>query len=209
MARRRHNWMAVKIVLAGLLAVVGYVGFSYRSMLNELDLAAADYAQGDLESALTRYDNVEQKIRDYNAMRLIPASDRQNLFLNQARLLYIMEQYDDAFERLEKENEITGITTDSRYFLLRGNIAFRKAVTNYQQSAQKDVNLLEENLLGAEDSIRESLQMEAGEWDAKHNYEFINNVRKMLTGDGDEKMKLLMEEEAKPQARELPPELAG
>ena len=45
--------------------------------------------------------------------------------------------------------------------------------------------------------------------DAKYNFEFINNVRKMLTSKDSEKVKLLMEEEAKPQTKELPPELAG
>ena len=115
----------------------------------------------------------------------------------------------ERLDRLEKENEIAGVTKDSRFFLLRGNINFRKAVTTYQQSQKKDANLLEENLLGAEDSVKESLQMEPGEWDAKYNFEFINNVRKMLTSKDSEKVKLLMEEEAKPQTKELPPELAG
>jgi len=211
MARKRkgHGWTIAKGVIGLVLAVVAYLGLSYGSMLKEMDLAAQDYSRGDVEAALKRYETVEEDLRGFSAMRVIPPRDRHNLFLNQARMLYNMKQYNDAGERLEKENEISGVTTDSRFFLLRGNINFRKAVTSYQQSTKKDANLLEENLLGAEDSIRESLQMEPSDWDAKYNYEFINNVRKMLTSKDSEKVKLLMEEEAKPQTKELPPELAG
>ena len=108
---------------------------------------------------MKRYEAVEQQLRSFGAMRIIPARDRQNLILNQARLLYTLKQYDEAAERLDKENEITGVTTDGRFFLLRGEIGFRRAVTNYQQSTKKDVNLLEENLLGAEDTLREALRL--------------------------------------------------
>ena len=208
--------MVAKVLIGIVLAAIAYVGLTYGSMLKEMDTAAAEYSRGDLEAALRRYEGVEEKLRGFkvpmskiDGLRVIPARDRHNLFLNQARMLYGMKQYNDASERLEKENEVSGVTTDSRFFLLRGDINFRKAVTTYQQSQKKDANLLEENLLGAEDSIKESLQMYPADWDAKYNYEFINNVRKMLTSKDSEKVKLLMEEEAKPQTKELPPELAG
>jgi len=218
MARKRKSQglMVAKVLIGIVLAAIAYVGLTYGSMLKEMDAASADYSRGDLEAALKRYEGVEEKLRGFkvplskiDGLRVIPARDRHNLFLNQSRMLYGMKQYNDSAERLEKENEISGVTTDSRFFLLRGNINFRKAVTTYQQSQKKDANLLEENLLGAEDSIKESLQMYPGDWDAKYNYEFINNVRKMLTSKDSEKVKLLMEEEAKPQTKELPPELAG
>jgi tetratricopeptide (TPR) repeat protein len=209
MARKRHGWTVGKIVIGAVLAVTAFFGLQYGSMLKEMDQAAVDYSQGDAEAALKRYENVEQSLRSFGALRVIPARDRHNLFLNQARLLYALGKYDDAAERLEKENEISGVTTDGRFFLLRGEIGFRRAVTNYQQSTKKDVSLLEENLLGAEDSLRESLRLNAADWDSKYNFEFINYVRQMLTSKDSGKVKLLMEEEAKPQTKELPPELAG
>ncbi|HEY7680820.1 MAG TPA: hypothetical protein VIC04_09915 [Terriglobia bacterium] len=209
MARKRYGRTVGKIVAGVVLAIVAYIGLQYWSMLKEMDQAAAEYSQGDMESALKHYENVEAKLRSHGAMRIIPARDRQNLILNQARLLYAMKRYEDAAERMEKEDEITGVTTDGRFFLLRGNIGFRRAVTNYQQSAKKDANLLEENLLGAEDSLRESLRLSPTDWDAKYNFEYINYIRKMLTSKDSGKVKLLMEEEAKPQTKELPPELVG
>lgn len=209
MARKRHGWTVGKIILGLALAALAFVGLQYGAMLKQMDQAAAEYSQGDTEAALTRYQDVEQRLRSFGAMRVIPARDRQNLILNQARLFYAMRKYDEAADVLEKENEISGVTTDGRFFLLRGEIGFRRAVTNYQQSTKKDVNLLEENLLGAEDSLRESLRLSPADWDAKYNFEFINYVRKMLTSKDSGKVKLLMEEEAKPQTKELPPELAG
>ena len=209
MARKRYGKTVGKLVAGVVLAIIAYFGLQYWSMLKEMDQAATDYSQGDMESALKRYEDVEAKLRTYGAMRIIPARDRQNLILNQARLLYAMKRYEDAAERMEKEDDITGVTTDGRFFLLRGNIGFRRAVTNYQQSTKKDANLLEENLLGAEDSLRESLRLSPSDWDAKYNFEYINYIRKMLTSKDSGKVKLLMEEEAKPQTKELPPELVG
>lgn len=209
MARKRYGKTVGKIVAGVVLAIIAYFGLHYWSMLKEMDQAAADYRQGDTESALKRYEEVETRLRSFGALRVIPARDRQNLILNQARLLYAMGRYEDAAERLEKEDEITGVTTDGRFFLLRGNIGFRRAVVNYQQSAKKDANLLEENLLGAEDSLRESLRLSPSDWDAKYNFEYISYIRKLLTSKDSGKVKLLMEEEAKPQTKELPPELAG
>jgi tetratricopeptide (TPR) repeat protein len=208
MARKRYGAMVGKIVLGVVLAVIAFLGMQYGSMLKAMDMAQAQYSQGDLESALKTYGNVEGKIRGFGAMRLIPMHDRQNLFLNQARILYSMKKYDEAADKLEKEDEITGTTTDGRFYLLRGEIGFRKAITNYQQSAKKDVSLLEENLLGSEDALRESLRLSPDDWDAKYNFEFVSNVRKSLAANGQEKVKLL-EEEEKPQTKELPPELAG
>ena len=209
MARKRYGRTIGKIVAGIVLAIIAFFGLQYWSMLQEMDQAVADYRQGDTESALKHYEDVEAKLRTYGAMRIIPARDRQNLILNQARLLYAMKRYEDAAERMEKEDDITGVTTDGRFFLLRGNIGFRRAVTNYQQSTKKDANLLEENLLGAEDSLRESLRLSPTDWDAKYNFEYINYIRKMLTSKDSGKVKLLMEEEAKPQTQELPPELVG
>ena len=211
MARKRYGRTVAKIVAGVVLAIVAYLGLQYGSMLREMDQAAADYSHGDMESALKRYENVETELRSYGALplRIIPARDRQNLILNQARLLYAMKRYEDAAERMDKEDEMAGVTTDGRFFLLRGDIGFRRAVANYQQSPKKDASLLEENLRGVEDSLRESLRLSPYDWDAKYNFEYINNIRNMLTNKDSGKVKLLMEEEAKPQTQELPPELVG
>jgi tetratricopeptide (TPR) repeat protein len=173
-----------------------------------MDTAAAQYSQGDMDGALKTYAKVESKIRTFGAMRVIPARDRENLFLDQARLLYSMKKYDEAADKLEREDEIAGQTTDGRFYLLRGEIGFRRAIQNYQQSAKKDVSLLEENLLGSEDSLRESLRLTPDEWDGKYNFEFVDMVRKGLATTDKGKPKLL-EEEEKPQTKELPPELVG
>jgi tetratricopeptide (TPR) repeat protein len=208
MARKRYGRTVGKLVLGVVLAIIAYLGLQYSAMLNDMDMATSLYSQGDMEGALATYEDVEARVRSHAALRIIPARDRQNLFLNQARLLYAMKEYDNAAEMLEKEDEITGTTTDGRFYLLRGEIGFRKAITNYQQSAKKDVSLLEENLLASEDNLRESLRLGPNDWDAKYNFEFVSNVRKSLSSSGQEKVKLL-EEEEKPQTKELPPELAG
>ena len=208
MARKRYGRTVGKLVLGVVLAIIAYLGLQYSSMLNDMDMAASQYSQGDIENALSTYQDVEARVRTHGALRIIPARDRQNLFLNQARLLYALKNYDEAADTLEKENELTGTTTDGRFYLLRGEIGFRKAITNYQQSAKKDVSLLEENLLASEDNLRESLRLSPNDWDAKYNFEFVSAVRRSLSASGQEKVKLL-EEEEKPQTKELPPELAG
>jgi tetratricopeptide (TPR) repeat protein len=207
MARKRYGRTVGKMILGVVLLSIAYLGLQYSAVLNGMELAAGQYSQGDIEGALSTYKEVESRIRSHGALRVIPTRDRQNLFLNQARLLYSMEQYDQAAETLEKEIEITGTTTDGRFHLLRGEIGFRRAVVNYRESETKDVALLEENLLSAEDSLRESLRLNPNDWDAKYNFEFVSNVRKSLGESGEEEVQLLQEE--KPESKELPPELAG
>jgi tetratricopeptide (TPR) repeat protein len=208
MAKKRHGRSVAKIVAGVILAVIAYFGLQYGAMLKDMDAAASQYSAGNIEGALKTYENVEARLRRYGAMRLIPQNDRESLFLNQARLLYAMKRYDDAAERLEREDEITGMTADGRFYLLRGEISFRRAFDSYEQSTKKDVNLLEENLQAAEDILRESLRLAPVDWDAKYNFEYVDMVRKSLTGTGEGKVKFLQQEE-KPAPKQLPPESAG
>ncbi|MCH7978662.1 MAG: hypothetical protein IH935_06755 [Acidobacteria bacterium] len=209
MAKKQNDMKAAKIVLGVALLLVTGVGLWYWSLLSEMRQAVDDYRQGDAETALGRYEEVERKIRGVGMLRFIPARDRQNLFLNQARLLYDLGRYEEAAEQLEKENEIAGLTTDGRFFLLRGDISFRKAVSDYQESERKDAKVLEDALRSAEDNLRDSLRLVADDWDAKFNYEFINYVRRMMNQNEDEeKIKILMEnvrvKQTQPKA--LPPD---
>ncbi len=209
MAKKQNNLKAAKAILGVTLLIVAGVGLWYWSLLSEMRQAADDYRQGDVETALGRYEDVERKVRNVGMLRFIPARDRQNLFLTQARLLYDLGRYDEAAEQLEKENEVAGLTTDGRFFLLRGDISFRKAVSDYRESERKDAKVLEDSLRSAEDTLRESLRLVPDNWDAKFNYEFISYVRRMMNQNQDEeKIKILMEnvrvKQTQPKA--LPPD---
>src|SRR4051794_34998724 len=114
--KRRHGRTVAKAAAGVILAVIAYFGLQYGAMLKDMDAAAVQYSQGNIEGALKTYENVEARLRRYGAMRMIPQNDRENLFLNQARLLYAAKRYDDAAERLEKEDEITGMTADGRFY---------------------------------------------------------------------------------------------
>lgn len=215
MPRKRFGSLVGRLVAALVLAAIASLGLQYGALLDDMDRAATVYSQGDAEGALAIYDSIEQRIRVLHAMRLIPAGDRRNLFLNQARLLYTLKKYDEAGERLRKEDAISGETTDSRFLLLRGNIAFRRAILQQQQSAPKvyglfspdtDVRMLEENLLAAEGTYRESLRLDPDNWDAKYNYELLNSMRKTPAPPDPEKLRRLGEA---PQIKQLPPESAG
>jgi tetratricopeptide (TPR) repeat protein len=172
---------------------VAIIGLAYGSLLKGMDSAASDFARGDNEGALKKYEAVESRVRAMGAIRIIPTADRRNLILNEARLLYAQGKYDDAMERMERENEISGNTTDGRFLLLRGEIAFRKAVKNYRESAKKDPRVLEEALRGAEDNLRDSLRLIPDSWDAKYNFEFVNYIRNLMNQDEQGKIKILME----------------
>ena len=209
MAKKQNNLKAAKAVLGITLLIVTGIGLWYGSLLSEISRAAEDYRQGDAETALARYESVEKKVRGVGMLRFIPTRDRQDLFLSQARLLYDLGRYDEAAEQLEKENEIAGLTTDGRFFLLRGDISFRKAVSDYQQSERKDAKVLEDAFRSAEDNLRDSLRLAPDDWDAKFNFEFISYVRRMMNQNEDEeKIKILMEnvrvKQTQPKA--LPPD---
>jgi len=208
MAKKSYARNVGKMFAGVILLAVAVVGLGYGAVLREMQRALDEYNQGDPEAALKRYEAAEQRLQGFGALRLIPVKDRQNLILNQARLLYAMKRFDEAAERLERENELPGLNSDGRFLLLRGEIAFRKAVTNYQDSPKKDPRLLEEALLAAEDSLRDSLRLSPNDWDAKYNYEFINYVRNLMNQNDDGKIKILMENVRvkETQPKPLPPD---
>jgi len=208
MARKQYGKQIGKIVAGVILLIIAVIGLSYGSLLRGMDQAADDYSRGDTDGALKRYESIESKVRGMGAIRIIPAKDRRNLMLNEARLLYAQSKYDEAMERMDRENEISGTTSDGRFLLLRGEIAFRKAVKNYRESTKKDPRLLEEALRAAEDNLRDSLRLAPDDWDAKYNFEYVNYIRNLMNQDEQGKIKILMEnvrvKEMQPKA--LPPE---
>jgi len=212
MAKKSYGRNVAKLFGGVALLVVAVVGLAYGSVLREMQRALEEYNQGDTAAALKRYEAVEARLRSFGALGKtwspIPQRDRQNLILNQARLLYAMKRYDDATERLERENDTPGMSSDGRLLLLRGEIAFRKAVTNYQESQKKDPRVLEESLLAAEESLRDSLRLSPNDWDAKFNYEFINYVRNLMNQNDQGKIKILMENVRvkETQPKPLPPD---
>ena len=181
MATKRHGGNGWKLFAAVILAVIAVVGISYGSILREMDRAEQEYRQGDVESALKRYGNVEQRLRAVGMLRYIPLSDRRNLILNQARLLYALRRYDEAAERLDRASDVASGATDGRFELLRSNIAFRKTVEKYP-SGEKMGPEVAETLLGIEDRLREALRLSPDDWDAKFNLEFIDSLRKEAEG---------------------------
>ena len=217
MARKRYGRTVGKVLGGVVLALVAYAGLQYHAMLREMDRAAVLYGQGNLEEALKAYEGVESRLRAHGAMRLVPSRDRQTLLLNEARLLYALSRYDDAVDRLQREDEISGVATDGRFFLLRGNIAFQRALQEYRKPSKtlvtpaglaESLNLLRDGLIRAEDSYRESLQINPDDWDAKYNYEYVEKMQKDLANSVEEHIKILEESEV-PLTEALPPEQVG
>ena len=214
----KHYGRTTGNVLAGVvLAVVAYAGLQYHALLREMDRAAVLYRQGNLEGALNAYQGVESTLRAHGAIRFLPASDRQTLLLNQARVLYALGRYDEALDRLQREDDISGVTTDGRFFLLRGDITLRRALQEYRKPGKtpqvspaglaESLNLLKDGLNRAEDSYRQSLEINPNDWDAKYNYEYVGKMQKDLAGSVEENMKILQEE--LPPTEALPPEQVG
>ena len=191
MARKNSNKQIAKIVAGSVLLIVALIGLEYGSLLSEMKDAAQDYSRGNAGGALKKYEDVEQRLRGYDAIRLIPDEDRRTLFLDEARMLYTMGRNDDALERLNQEYQIAGTNTDSRYFLLRGEITFRKAIKASHDSGDDDPHALSEAIGPAEDDLRESLRQDPNNWDAKYNLEYVNYIRMTLEKDRKEAMKVL------------------
>ena len=215
---KRHSAPIVGMSLAAvLLALIAYAGLQYHAMLRAMDRAAGLYGQGNLEDALKAYEGVESRLRAQGAMHVIPGSDRQTLLLNQARLLYALGRYDDAVERLQREDDISGVATDGRFFRLRGIITFRRTLEEYRKPSKtpqvtpaglaESINLLKDGLSRAEDSYRQSLQINPDDWDAKYNYEYVGKMQKDVAGSAEKDMKILQEE--LPPTEALPPEQVG
>ena len=192
MARKHYNRHILKFSAGILLLIVSLSGLEYSSLLRGMARAAEDYNRGDTESALRRYDDIERQLRSFRVIRFIPGEDRRILFLDEARSLYSLGRYDDALERMERENQFSAMITDGRFSLLRGDVTFRKGTIN-AGAAKSDPQILEDAISAAEDDLRESLREEPNNWDAKYNFEYVNYVRKQLERDQKEGLKLLPE----------------
>lgn len=186
MAEKSPVGMAIKLIIGVVLLFVVIVGLSYGSLLREMDLAANDFQKGDAEAALERYRSVEQNLRSVGMIRYIPERDRQNLLLNEAQLLYGLDRMDEATEALDRESDIAGGLKDGRFVLIRSNIAFRKSIKTFMEAEQKDPQVLEETLIGIEDSLRDALRLDPENWDAKYNLEFIAYLRQQMFEEGQE-----------------------
>ena len=174
MARKKYGKQFAKIFAAIALLIVTVIGLGYGSLLRGMDQAGEDYGRGDVEAALTRYESIEGRLRSLGALRMVPAKDRGNLILNQARLLYALGRYEDAHLAMDRETEIAGVANnDCRFLLLNGDIAFRRAVRNYRNSSEGDAGLLDDALRTAETYLRDSLRLCPDDWDAKYNFEFM------------------------------------
>ena len=194
MARKQYGKQLGKIFAAAVLLILTVIGLSYGSLLRGMDQAAEAYSRGDVEAALGRYQEIEQRLRSVGALRLIPADDRGNLILNQARLLYALGRYDDAQQAMDREAEIAGATNDDgRFVLLKGEIAFRKAIKNYRDATEKDSQLLEDSLRTAEDILRDSLRLSPNDWDTKYNFEYVTYVRNLLSQSQRVQANILMD----------------
>jgi len=191
-ARKNYNKQIFRVAVGVALLAIAAVGVEYGSLLSEMKNADQDFNHGDNAAALKRYEDVEQRLRGFAAIRLIPSEDRRNLFLDEARVLYSMGRYDDALERLNLENQISGTTTDGRFFLLRGEITFRKAIAaSRAPGGDDDPHALAEAISPAEEDLRESLRADPNNWDAKYNLEYVNYIRLTLEKDREEGMKVL------------------
>jgi hypothetical protein len=189
LARKRSNKQVIRFSLGILLLIVSLIDVEYASLLRGMSLAAQDYNRGDAESALKRYDDMERRLRSFGAMRLIPSEDRRILFLDAARSLYALGRYDDALEHIERESQFSGVA-DSRFSLLRGEIAFRKATQNATAPGD-DPQILEDALSASQDDLRQSRREDPNSWDAKYDFEYVNYIKSELEKDQKEGMKLL------------------
>ena len=212
MARKHYAWQISKWIAGVALLVVSVVGLVYGSLLRGIDLAAKSYEGGDMEGALRQYETIEQRLRSLGSLRLIPAADRRNLILSEARLLYALGRYDDAIERMQRETDISGkANDDGRFKLLQGEIAFRKAVITYREASKKNPQALEEALRAAEEDFRDSLSKSPNDWDAKFNFEFVSRMRNQVNHSDQEQVNLLMKnvrvQEKQPEA--IPSEKQG
>ena len=189
MARKRSNKQVIRFSLGILLLIVSLIDVEYASLLRGMSLAAQDRNRGDVESALKRYDDMERRLRSFGAMRLIPGEDRRILFLDAACSLYALGRYDDALEHIERESQFSSVA-DSRFSLLRGEIAFRKATQN-ATAAGDDPQILEDALSASQDDLRQSLREDPNSWDAKYDFEYVNYIKSELEKDQKEGMKLL------------------
>jgi tetratricopeptide (TPR) repeat protein len=159
----------VLVVLLLLTMAVGSI--FYGTIVRRNESANQAFLRNDHSAARQEYVDLLSTFRNWSFLRNLFRSQYELTVFNYAQLLYSTGNYRDAVEVLEEESgRFPFLAGTARYHLWMGNAFFRIAIL------QEGEELSFESLQTVGEEYKEALRLDRNHWDAKHNYEFVQQI---------------------------------
>ncbi|TDI17731.1 MAG: hypothetical protein E2P05_01695 [Acidobacteria bacterium] len=138
--------------------------------------------------------------------RFLVEENRVRIVLNLIQIGYVLGEYDQTLEFLRGEGSLSALVSEPEYHFWMGNLLMAQALN------QPDGHLID-TLVRCREEYLETLRWDADFWDAKYNYEYVNELlAQFQEGDShsEEEIELLLDKVRTDMPRRkkvLPPEM--
>ena len=138
--------------------------------------------------------------------RFLVEENRVRVVLNLIQIGYLLGEYDPTLEFLRGEGSLSALVSEPEYHFWVGNLLLAQALN------QPDGHLID-TLVRCREAYLETLRRDADFWDAKYNYEYVNELlAQFQEGDAhsEDEIELLLEKMRTDMPRRkkvLPPEM--
>ncbi len=171
----------VSVAFVALMTGVGLV--SYARWTHTIDEGDAALEAGHFEQALAAYESVEARFDKTPAARQVFARESARVTANRLWLLYRLTRYDAVVEVAQHA------PAEASPHFWAGCALFEKARAEQQPEARLGW------LARAEESFRQALDADPGDWDTKFDYELaarlVSELRKQPKTPPSQMMQLL------------------
>ncbi len=165
---KRLVWQTAGSVL---LLVIALVCIFYASIVSRNGEAREAFLKGDYETAQQEYVDLVSTFQSWSFLRRVFRTQYELALFNYAQLLYFTGDYRDVVEVLEQESAAYPyLAGTALYHRWMGNAFFRIAVL------QEGEDLTAESLQTIGEEYKEAIRLDRDDWDAKHNYEFVQDI---------------------------------
>lgn len=169
-----------------LLLVVALVAIFYGTVVRDIESATGAFHSREDQVAQQRYAEVLSTFRKLPFLKRLFRTQYQLALFNYVQVLYSDGNYREVVNTLEQEaNQFPSLTGTAPYHLWMGNAFFRVAIL------QEGEDLTFESLQTIAEEYEEAIRVDRGNWDAKHNYDFVKDLLvKRASDDPQEKENL-------------------
>ena len=169
-----------------LLLVVALVAIFFGTVVGDIETATEAFHSREDKMAQQRFTNVLSTFRNLPFLKRLFRTQYQLALFNYVQLLYSDGNYREIVKTLEQEaNQFPSLTGTAPYHFWMGNAFFRIAIL------QEGEDLTFESLQTIAEEYEEAIRVDRGNWDAKHNYDFVKDLLvKRASDDPQEKENL-------------------
>ncbi|MDA2933485.1 hypothetical protein MYX82_03990 [Acidobacteria bacterium AH-259-D05] len=173
-----------------LLLVVALVAIFYGKVARDIQTAYGAFLSREDQVAQQRYTDILSTFQKLPFLKTLFRNQYQLALFNYVQLLYSDGNYSEVVNTLEQEaNQFPSVAGKAPYHLWMGNAFFRIAIL------QEGEDLTFESLQTIAEEYKEAIRVDRGNWDAKHNYDFVKDLLVKKTSDDPqekETLKLLL-----------------